>query len=340
MARDEHIQRRCFLRGSLALAGLGLLAGCGSAPLLFRYHEQPRTPRVGFLSPDAPGPVPSLQGFQQGLQDLGYTDGQNIVIEYRWADGSDERLHAFATELADRSVAVIVALTNPAAQAAKQATTTIPIVTVMNDPVGSGLVASLAHPGGNVTGLTPVSTVAAAKRLELLKEVIPTASRVAILWNPDNAAKSLDWQQLREAAPKVGLQLHSVEAPLADPDLDRAFETAATHSVDALMVLNDPVFSRQASRLATLALGHRLPTMQDRSEYVTAGSLMAYGVSTADLYRQLAVYVDKLLKGTTPADLPVEQPTRFDFVVNLKTAQALGITIPSSVLQQATEVIQ
>jgi putative ABC transport system substrate-binding protein len=266
-------------------------------------------------------------------------DGQNIRVEYRWAEGDDARLHEFAMQLVDLQVQVIVAQTNPATQAAKQATSSIPIVTVSNDPVASGFVASLARPGGNITGLSTISPEAVAKRLELLREVLPHAERVGVLWNPGNSAKSLDWNTLRETAPRLGLKLESLEVPGSNPDLEAALDAASAVHVDALMALNEPSFSRQAARLADLALAHALPTMQDRSEYVAAGSLMAYGVSTVDLYRHLVTYVDRILKGAKPADLPVERPAKFEFVINLKTARALSISFTPSILQQVTESV-
>ena len=335
----RHTRRR-FLRSSLALAGLGLLAGCGVLPS--PTQQTAKVPRVGWLSPgSAASDEHFLASFRDGLGELGWAEGQNIAIEPRWAEGSFERLPDLAAELVRLGVDVIVASVTQASLAAKQATATIPIVMVgVGDPLGSGLVASLAHPGGNVTGPASMLVEVSGKQLALLKETVPNASPVAVLWNPANpvwhAAAS---KETEAAARSMGLRLQLVEARGPD-ELEGAFAAMTGERAGALFVPADIILVRHAQQIADLAARHRLPAMYAFREHVEAGGLMSYAADFAVMFRRAAYYVDKLLKGAKPADLPVEGPTTFELVINLKTAQALGLTIPQSVLQQATEMIQ
>jgi len=270
-------------------------------------------------------------------------EGQNIVIEYRAADGKIERLLGLATELAQRKVDLIVAGNTPAARAAQQATTTIPIVaSVMGDPIGDGLVASLARPGGNITGLTFLGPELIGKRLELFKEALPRVTRVAALWHPGAFAErtTSDMVQGTEAAARtLGVQLQLVEVRGPD-EFDHAFVTMTSAGAEALIVFPSPMLFQERRRLVDLAARHRLPAMYQAREFVELGGLIAYGASITDLIRRGATHVDKILKGATPADLPVEQAMKFELVLNLKTAQALGLTMPASLLLLADEVIQ
>jgi ABC-type uncharacterized transport system substrate-binding protein len=305
-------------------------------------EAQPPTPvyRIGYLLGATREQEPLLEEFLEAMRALGYVEGQNLVMEYRAAEGQYERLPALAAELVRLPVDILLVVKTPAALAAKDATTTIPVVMMgVGDPVGSGLVASLARPGSNVTGLASLQHELSGKRLEFLKAVLPTVSRVAILWNPANPAHALTVRTADVAAQALGVQLHFVEARGPDA-FDRAFADMARAHAGALLVLGDAMSFQHRRRLAELAATNRLPTMHNIRPFVEAGGLMAYGPSTPDLRRRAAVYVDKILKGAKPADLPVEQPTTFELVINLKTAQALGLTIPPTVLFQATEIIR
>jgi putative tryptophan/tyrosine transport system substrate-binding protein len=276
------------------------------------------------------------------MRALGYVEGQHLVLEYRGAAGQYERFPALAAELVRLPVDVLLVPNTPAALAAKHATTTIPIVMVgISDPVGSGLVASLARPGGNITGLSVMRPELVGKHLEILREVLPTVSRVAVLWNPANPVVALNVRAAEVAAQALGVQLYLQEARGPDA-FDRAFAAMTRAHAGALLVLGDPVFVQHRRRLAELAATSRLPTMyqiQCRA-FVEAGGLLCYGPSLLDQWRRAATYVDKILKGAKPADLPVEQPTRFELVINLRTAQVLGITIPPTLLMLADEVIR
>jgi len=294
--------------------------------------------RIGLLRI---GGTSGVAAFREGLRELGWVEGQNVVIDYRSAEGLDS-LPDLAGELVRLKVDIIVAVATPATAAAKNATPTIPIVMIaVADPVGLGLVASYAHPGGNVTGLTNrvggVTTV--GKQLELFKEIIPEVRRVAILSNPGNPADALAIRNIEAAARSLAVQLELLEAR-APNEFDAAFAAMAKERVGALIVLADPVFSFSGARLADLAAKSRLPAAYGYREIVEAGGLMSYGPSLPDLWRRAAAYVDKILKGANPAELPVEQPRKFELVINLKTAKALGLTIPQSVLLRADEVIQ
>jgi putative ABC transport system substrate-binding protein len=294
--------------------------------------------RIGVLRPVSAGD-PQTESIRQGLRELGYVEGQNIHVDYRFAAGQYERLPGMAAELVELGVEVI-STAGPANRVAKDATSTIPIVFALDlDPVGSGLVASLARPGGNVTGVSLYHSQLAAKRLEYLREVAPGALRVAVMANPDNSGTPLLMKELEAAARSTGVQLQwlSVQAPSAIPD---AFAALATSQAQALLVADDAMFFDQRARLAELAAESRLPAMFANRGFAEPGGLMAYGPSLHDMFRRSATFVDKILQGAKPADLPVEQPTVFDFAINLKTAQALGLTIPQSVLQQATEIVQ
>jgi ABC-type uncharacterized transport system substrate-binding protein len=318
-----------------------LLGGLLAAPLAAEAQPLGKVPRVGYVFARVSSADQRLwDEARQGLRELGYVDGRNITLEIRWAEGRNERLPELVAELVRLKVDVLVVATTPGALAAKNATRTIPIVLVaVGDPVGSGLVASLARPGGNVTGLSLLNQELSGKRLELLKEGLPRISRVAILTNPGNPIHATFWKETDTAAQTLGLQLQpiSVRAP---EDLDEAFRMAARGRADALLVFDDPLALGYRARLVALAAKHRLPTIYGFREFPDAGGLLSYGPKLPDQYRRSAAYVDRILRGAKPADLPVEQPTKFELVINLKTAKALGLTIPQSLLGRADEVIQ
>ena len=302
-----------------------------------------RLPTIGYLAPVFPcsGAVPSLDAFRQGLRDVGYVEGQNISIACRSAAGKSERLRDLAAELVQLKVDVLVAAGGePIAFAAKQATQIIPIImTNVGDPVASGLVASLDRPGGNLTGLATVSPELSGKRLELLKEAFATVSRIAVFRNPANPGQDPQIREMKIVGQTLGLQLQILEVRGLD-DFDTAFSAVMRGRAHALVILPDPLTNTQARRIADFAAKHRLPAMYHRMESIEAGGLMAYGPNYNDLFRRAAVYVDKILKGSTPADLPVEQPTKFEFIINLKTAKQMGLTIPPNVLARADRVIK
>jgi putative ABC transport system substrate-binding protein len=319
-----------------------LVLGFLVAPLAPEAQPPTHVHRIGVLAGSTreqdPGYVEAF--FLEGMRALGYVEGQNLIMEYRWAEGQYERFPDLAAELVRLQVDVLMVPNTPAALAAKHATTTIPIVMVgVGDPVGSGLVASLARPGGNVTGVISLSPELVGKQLEFLKEVLPTVSRVAILWNPANPVHALMVRAADVAVQALGVQLHLVEARGPDA-FDSAFAAMTSAPAGALLVLGDRIFFQHRRRLAELAAMSHLPTMHNTRAYVEAGGLMAYGTSALDVYRRAATYVDKILKGAKPADLPVEQPMRTELVINLKTAQALGITMPPSLLLLADEIIR
>jgi len=319
-----------------------ILGTAAALPLATHAQQTAKLPRVGWLSPGSQTSDQNfLASFRDGLRELGWMVGQNIAIESRWADGKFERLPDLAAELVRLKVDVIVANVTQASLAAKRATTTIPIVMVgVGDPLGSGLVDSLARPSGNVTGPSSMLAEASAKQLALLKETVPSASPVAVLWNPANPV----WQasalkQTEAAARAMGLRLQLLEARGPD-ELESAFAAMTKERASALFVPADIIFVRYAQQMADLAARHRLPAMYGFREHVEAGGLMSYAASFSVMFRRAAAFVDKILKGAKPADLPVEQPTKFELVINIKTAKALGITIPQSVLQLADEVIR
>jgi putative tryptophan/tyrosine transport system substrate-binding protein len=320
-----------------------LFGGAAAWPLAARAQQVGKVPRIGYLSPGSasPGPLAYHDEFQRGLHDLGYVEGRNIVIEYRFADGKFDRLGVLAAELVQLNIDVIVSVVTQASLAAKNATRTIPIVIVsVGDPVGAGLVASLARPDANVTGNSAMTTEVIGKSLGLFKQTVPKVSPMAVLWNPDNVV--YQGQILREtevAARTLGIPLQMFGARSPD-EFDRTFAAIADARAVSLLVLPDPVFSAYTARIADLANKSRLPAMYGLREDAAAGGLLAYGPKYADLYRRAASYVDKILKGAKPADLPVEQPTKFEFVINLKTARTLGLTIPAGILAIADEVIE
>jgi len=331
--------RRQVLRAGLALAGIGLFAGCGQQSLPWRPTA--RVPRIGFLATGTrEGRAFLIQAFLQGLGEHGYAEGKNIAIEYRFSEDQDDRLHELAAELLDLDVAMIVTSGVPASFAARDATATVPVVLagVAADPVQTGLIASLAHPGGNVTGLSQMSSQASAKRLELFKAIVPGLSRVAVFWNPTNPAYGPVLKELEGAAPALSLQLQRVEVRVPE-DFAGAFAAAIEQRAGALIAPGDPLTTNRPALVADLSLRHRLPAMMEYRVFPDAGGLVSFGADLADLYRRSAAYVEKILKGARPADLPVEQATKFDLIVNLRTAGALGLSMPQSVLAQATEVI-
>ncbi len=334
--------RRGLRNGPTLTLVLALVLGTMAPPLAARAQQPGKVFRIGTVgtgSPTDPEGGSPWGAFIQGLREVGYVEGQNITIEHRSSKGRYEPLPALAADLVRLKVDVIVAA--PSAQrAAKEATRTIPMVMAGGDPVGSGFVASLAQPGGNITG---VSSVAApetvGKRLELLKEVIPRLSRVAVLGNPGNQAHAPALGEAKAAARSLGVQLQPLEA--REPgDFEREFAAMTRERAGALLVLADGMFFAHRTRIAELAAKSRLPAMYGNREHVDAGGLMAYGASLRDAFRRAATYVDKILKGAKPGDLPVEQPTKFELVINLKTAKALGLKIPQSVLIRADEVIK
>jgi len=323
--------------GFLVTLALGFLV----VPLAAVAQPPTHVYRIGVLSALGTTPRdPMVEAFLEGMRALGYVEGQNFVLEYRGAAGQYERFPDFAAELVRLQVDVNVTGVTPAALAAKQATTTIPIVMAgIGDPVGSGLVASLARPGGNVTGLAVLQPEVPRKQLEILKEALPTVSHVAVLWNPANPSAALMMRETDVAAQALGVQVHRVEARGPDA-FDSAFAAMTSAHAGALLVVPDPMFRLHGSRLAELAATSRLPTMHNAREYVEAGGLLSYGASRPDVSRRAATYVDKILQGAKPADLPVEPPTKFELVINLKTAQALGLTIPPTLLFQADEILR
>ena len=328
------------MKRSAALLIATLALGILGMPLAAGAQQAGKVYRVGFLW-DSPAVWPhALEGFRQGLRDLGWVEGRNIVVEYRWAEGRFDRLPGLVEELVRLKVDVIVAPTSIYAAAAKRATSTIPIVFASHaDPIGSGHVASLARPGGNITGLSLMMTETNAKGLELLKEAVPGLSRVAVLWDPATPSHRPGLEAVEGAARALGLRLQPLAVRNAT-EFDSAFAAIVRERAGGVLVLSTPLFMGGARRLADLAMKHKLPTMFGPKEHVEAGGLMSYSPDRADLYRRAATYVDKLLKGAKPADLPVEQPMRFELVVNMKTAKALGLTFPQTILIRTTQVIQ
>jgi putative ABC transport system substrate-binding protein len=329
-------------REFIALIGGGAVAW----PLALRAQQPKQVVRIGFLTTGSlvsPEAKVVVDAFRKGLREHGYVEGTNILIEWRGADGTVRRFPALASELVGLKLDVIVATNSLAARAVQQATTTIPIVVpVMGDPVGDGLVASLARPGGNITGLTFLGPELLPKRLALLKEALPTVSHVAALWHPGAYGERTMSDMMKEAeatAQTLGirLRLNAVQVP---DELDGVFSTIAGERTDALIVFPSPMLFTARNRIVDLAAKHRLPLMSMGREFVEFGGLISYGANITDLHRLVATHVDKIIRGAKPADLPVEQPTRFELIINLKTAKALGITIPPSLLARADEVIE
>jgi putative ABC transport system substrate-binding protein len=328
-------------RGFSAILSMALALSLLTAPLAADAQLSAQVLRIGFLFP---GPAslayPRLEPFRQALRALGYIEGQNIAIETRWAEGKLDRLPELATELVRLKVNVIMTAATPAAKAAKHATTTIPIVMVdPGAPVSTGLVASLARPGGNATGLSSVTPDVAAKNLELLKVAVPQVCSVAFLWNAASPVAELALKEVQVAARVLAVQLQSVDVRGADA-FESAFAAITQARADAVMVFPDPLTFTHQGQIVEFAVKSQLPAMFGAREFVEAGGLMSYVPNFPDLFRRAAIYVDKILKGAKPVDLPVEQPTKFELVINLKTAEALGLTIPPTLLFQATEVIQ
>jgi putative ABC transport system substrate-binding protein len=309
------------------------------APLFAQAQEASQTHRIGVLMYDG-APPGLLEAFREGLQDLGYVEGKNITIEMRDAAGKNEQLGALADELLGLDVAVILAVNTPAAQAAKKATATIPIViTRVADPVKSGLVSSLARPGGNVTGSSVMHTDLSAKRIELLREILPGLARVVVLSNADNPGHTPQVAEMERASSELGLEFLSL--PVRGPsDLPGAFQAATEAGAEALIVLDDTSFTNNRDQILELAADHGLPVVARYKDFADAGALIAYGPSLPALYRRAAYYTDKILKGAKPSDLPIDQPTRFELVVNLKAAKSLGLTMPRAVLMRADHVIE
>ena len=332
----------CFggaMRGRVRLAAL-LTLGAVLIPLVAFAQQPGKVPRIGVLASIR---SPAIEGFERGLKELGYVEGKNIIIEWRLVQGKFERLPEFAADLVRLKVDVIVAPADPYVRAAKNATSTSPIVfALVSDPVAAGFVASLARPGGNITGLSNIQGELNAKRLELLKEAVPKVSRAGVLTNAAGAGFPLAevLKGLEVAARSLSVQLQ-VQYAREPHEIDGAFAAMSRAGASAVIVVSgSPIFYAERARIATLALKAGLPTMSEFPESVVAGGLMSYAANTPDLMRRSAYYVDKILKGTKPADLPVEQPTKFELVINLKTAKAIGITIPRSVLVRADELIQ
>jgi ABC-type uncharacterized transport system substrate-binding protein len=327
-----------------AEAPLILVAVLGCAVLfalcsLAGAQQPAKVARIGFLSP-AYEPSTVGEAFVAGMRALGYIEGRNITIEYRHGDGRFDRLPGLAAELVPLKVDVIIARGLAAAKTAKEATTTIPIVTVASDPVGSGLVASLAHPGGNITGLDLTWQDLGEKWLELLKEVVPRFWHVAVIWDPESPGASLRFTEIKGAAKTLGFKLQSLEVRGSNPDFESALKTATKVQVQGVVVAGTPIYRAHRTRLVNLAGKSRLPAVYDDRELVDAGGLMSYGPNHADLYRRTAYYVDRILKGAKPADLPIERPTKFELIINLKAAKQIGLSIPQRVLGRADKVIK
>jgi putative ABC transport system substrate-binding protein len=304
--------------------------------------QQPaKVPRIGYLSANSLNTNPTrIEAFKQGLRELGYTEGKSIVIDWRFAEGNPDRERVLAAELVNLKVDVIVTSGPAATRAAKKATSTVPIVMAFdNDPVGNGFVASLARPGGNISGLSTLSPEISGKQLELLKELVTRLSRVAVLDNPAEPGTAQALKELQGSARGLGVQLQSMDVPNAE-QIEPAFREAEKGRADAVLVLSNAVASSHRVQFANLAVRSRLPAMYYRREFVEDGGLISYGVIYTDLDRRAAVYVDKILKGAKPADLPVEQPTKFELVINLKAAKQIGLTIPPNVLARADRVIK
>ena len=325
------------MRKSLSL--LIIIVALASGAAIAEPQQPTKVRRIGYLA-SASGLGRREEALRQGLRELGYVEGQNIAIEYRFAEGMLDRLTDRAAELVRLKVEVIVTPSTLDALAAQRATRTIPIVMAASgDAVGTGLVASLARPGGNVTGLTALSRELSGKRLELLREAVPGLSRVAVLWNAANPDKARDLEETEVAARALGLQVQSLEVR-APNDFESAFRAATGKRAGALLALPDAFTTTHQSRIVDLAAKSRLPAMHEHREFVEAGGLMSYGPSLLGLFRRVATYVDKILKGTNPGELPVEQPTKFELVINLQAAKRIGLTIPPNVLARADKVIK
>jgi putative ABC transport system substrate-binding protein len=322
---------------TIIAVGTLLFALCISA------EAQPvkKVPRIGFLAALSPSAISSrVEAFKQGLAELGYVEGKTIAIEYRWANGKFEQVPVLAAEMVNLKPEVIVTAGPTDTRAAKQATSTIPIVMAFdNDPVGSGFVATLARPGGNITGLSTLTPETTGKRLEILKEIVPRLGRAAVLGTSTEPGKEQSLKETQTAAAALGIHLHYIEIG-SERDIEPAFREVAKDRADAILVLNSPVLNSRRGELAGLAIKSRLPTAYGQGEYVEAGGLMSYGPNIVELFRRTATYVDKILKGAKPSELPVQQPKTFEFIINLKTAKQIGLTVPPNVLTRADKVIR
>jgi putative ABC transport system substrate-binding protein len=326
-------------RKLVGIVALVITLALGGAVAL--AQQTTKIPRIGYLQATPPSAVSArTKAFQQGLRELGYVEGKNIVIEYRYAEGKLDRLSALAAELVRLKVDIIISGGALSTRAAKEATSTIPIVMGQDtDPVGNGFVANLARPGGNITGLATLASEISGKQLELLKEIVPRLSRVAVLGTSNRPGNAEAIRETELAAGAFKLQLQHLDV-LGPKDIETAFRTASKGRADAVLVLGGPVILSHRTQIADLAAKNRLPAIYERAEFMDAGGLMSYGTSVTDLFRRAATYVDKILKGAKPADLPVEQPTKFEFIINLKTAKQIGLTIPPNVLARADRVIR
>ena len=324
---------------------LGWLTSCSKPPgrrrVASRAQQPAKVPRVGFLGNSTAALEANLVGpFREGLRSLGYVEGQNVLIEYRWAEGKYERFPALVAELIALKVDVIVTAGTPASLAVKKASTSIPLVMVaVGDPVATGLVASLGRPGGNITGLTSISWEMEGKRLELLSEVVPKLSLIAVLWNAASPIQVIKERKVRSAAQALGMKMLSLGVRTSE-EIEHALATIIRERPGALLVLADRLFLHHRTRIMDFAIQHRLPGVHAYRELVEVGGLMSYGPSYADMHQRAAWYVDRILKGTKPADLPVQAPVKFELVINLKTAKALGIEVPATLLGRANEVIE
>jgi putative ABC transport system substrate-binding protein len=316
-----------------------LLGGSVIAPHVLRA-QQKTMPVIGYLGSESPGPfAPFVDAFRHGLSEAGYIEGQNLAIEYRWAEGRYDRLPALTADLVGRNVDVIAAFGIPSALAAKSATSTIPIVFSVGDPIERGLVASLARPGGNLTGVSLINVKLMPKRLELLAELVPQADVIALLLNPNNANTERSIRDVEEAARAKAVQLIILKAG-TENEIDAAFASLVQLHAGALLVQTDPFFNDRREQLVARASRHAVPAIYGLREFAASGGLISYGTSFTAANRQLGIYVGKILKGAKPADLPVQRPTTFELVVNLKTAKGLGLTVPPSILARADEVIE
>jgi putative tryptophan/tyrosine transport system substrate-binding protein len=325
-----------MIRRAFALALIALATFLG----LFTAEAEPPAKRIGVLLVGFSPESKEVDGLRQGLREAGYVEGRNLTIDWRFANGDYDKVSGFVTDLVQSQVDVIVVETTLAAQAVKRATSTIPVVmTTVSDPVGSGLVASLGHPGGNITGLSVMLGELSTKRLQLLKEAMPKLTRVAVLWNPTTPWQPKVIEDLKAVAPAMGLELTFVATRNAE-EIGAAFSAMARARAEALYILGDAFFLNHRSTLLDLASKARIPATYGVRQYADAGALMSYGPNLSDVFRRAAGYVDKILKGAKPGDLPIEQPTKFELVVNLRTAKTLGLTIPQSILVRADEVIR
>ena len=327
------MRRRQFI---LALGG-----AAATWPLAARAQQVGKIPRIGFMGNSTATMEANLIGpFRNGLRELGYEEGRNLIIEFRWAEGNYDRFPALIAELVAAKVDVIIAAGTPATLAIKKATSTVPLVFIaVGDPVGTGIVPNLARPGGNITGLSSIAPDLEGKRLELLRELVPKLAHVAIFLNPANAFHTVSVQQARVAAQSLGIKLQPFEVDKSE-QLDGAFAAIVKEKPDALLILADRVFLHNRKRMMEFATQQQLPSVNAYRELVEAGGLMSYGPSYEDMHRRAAIYVDKILKGAKPSDLPIEQPTKFILFINLKAAKALGLTVPPTLLARADEVIE